>query len=166
MGRGYTSEMFSQVVLDSHRRIPGAAIGIDVLVGFPGEDEKAFQNTFDLVASLPATYLHVFPFSPRPGTPAAGFKDRVPQRIVKDRCEALRRLGEEKKKNFYGSQIGTRSTVLLETTEDKHTGLPKGTSDNYLPVTVLAPAAEENTFVDVRIEGLGQDGSLVGRLIG
>lgn len=165
MGRGYTREAFAQVVLDCRLQIPDAAIGIDVLVGFPGEDDQAFQNTFDLIASLPATYLHVFPYSPRPGTPAAKFDNHVPQRIVKKRCEALRKMGEEKRKHFYGGRIGTRTKVLVETTRDKHTGMPKGTSGNYLPVTVLAEGLKENSLVEVEIEGFGKGGSLLGRPI-
>ena len=168
MGRGYNRKQFAQVAGDIHRNIPRAAIGIDVLVGFPGEDDKAFDNTHELIANLPATYLHVFPYSRRPGTPAADFKGQVPQHIIKQRCQALRRLGEEKRRQFYERQIGTRVKVLVETAKDKRTSLPRGTSDNYLPVTVLTEVAgglKTNNFVDVKIESLGEDGSLVGKPI-
>jgi threonylcarbamoyladenosine tRNA methylthiotransferase MtaB len=76
MGRPYTPDEYAALVLELRRRFPDAAIGADVLVGFPGESETRFRNTLELVERLPLIYLHVFPFSPRPGTPAAGFSDR------------------------------------------------------------------------------------------
>ena len=68
-------------------QIPDAAIGVDTLIGFPGETDAAFRNTYDLINELPVTYLHVFPFSARPGTPAARYPDKVASDVIKERCE-------------------------------------------------------------------------------
>lgn len=100
MGRPYTAAFFSDRVEKIHRRIPHAAIGVDVLVGFPGEDQGAFENTYGLLERLPVSYLHVFPFSARKGTPAYSYPDRVPVETLRRRSERLRRLGRAKKRRF------------------------------------------------------------------
>ncbi len=100
MNRPYTREMFHHIVCRIHDRIPDAAIGADVLVGFPGESDAAFDQTVSLIEALPITYLHVFPFSPRKGTPAYSFADQIPHSIVKARCSTLRAIGKAKKNAF------------------------------------------------------------------
>ena len=101
MRRPYTRDFFNQLIRRIHRLLPEAAIGVDVLVGFPGETEKAFQNTIELIDRLPITYLHVFPFSPRKGTPAATLPDQVDAATIKNRSFRLRHLGKQKKENFF-----------------------------------------------------------------
>ena len=76
--------------------MPDAAIGVDTLIGFPGESESAFENTYELVRKLPISYLHVFPFSARPGTRAAKLPGKINPGIIKKRCERMRTLGNEK----------------------------------------------------------------------
>lgn len=161
MGRPYTREQFAQVIQDIHQKIPRMAIGVDVMAGFPGETEDAFENSFRLIEALPVTYLHVFPFSPRKGTPAAGFKPKVPERIAKERCRRLRRLGDEKRNAFYQSMVGQRVEVLIEAIAD---GVAKGWSDNYLPVTIPDARVEENRLITVHISGLGPDGKVMGEI--
>ena len=100
MNRPYTREMFHHIVGRIHARIPDAAIGADVLVGFPGESDASFDQTVSLIEALPITYLHVFPFSPRKGTPAYSFADQIPHSIVKARCSTLRAIGKAKKNAF------------------------------------------------------------------
>ena len=114
MGRPYSREDYRERILAIRSALPHAAIGADVMVGFPGEDDAAFENSYDLIAELPITYLHVFPFSPRKGTPAAEYGNKVPERIAKTRSRQLRQLGQQKKKAFYQSQIGSRVEVLVE----------------------------------------------------
>jgi threonylcarbamoyladenosine tRNA methylthiotransferase MtaB len=80
--------------------VPDPAIGVDILTGFPGETEKAFENTYSLIEKLPVAYLHVFPFSPRPGTPAFKYPQKVPQKTIMMQCEKMRRLGNEKNTLF------------------------------------------------------------------
>jgi threonylcarbamoyladenosine tRNA methylthiotransferase MtaB len=122
------------------------------LVGFPGEDEAAFRNTYDLVESLPVTYLHVFPFSPREGTPAAGFSEPVPSDAIKVRCRALRELGTAKRAAFYRRFAGKTLSVLVEDRPDRETGNPKGISGNYLTVLLEEDTeGRENQLVNARI---------------
>lgn len=151
MGRPYTREGYQQVIAEIGQAIPGVSLGADVMVGFPGEDKRAFDNTYALIESLPITYLHVFPFSPRKGTTAARFKDNVPNNLIKQRSQHLRDLGKAKKKGFFLGQIGRHLNVLIETREDQGTGLARGLSDNYIPVLVTNTRPEVNTLVDVRI---------------
>jgi threonylcarbamoyladenosine tRNA methylthiotransferase MtaB len=163
MGRPYSRAQFGEIVRSIRNRLPRAAIGADILVGFPGEDEAAFEQTFSLIENLPVTYLHVFPFSPRKGTPAARFKNKVSEHVIKKRCGKLRRLGEQKKRDFFCTQIGQQVKVLVETNADAHTGLPKGLSDNYIPVLIADASAEINEMTEVVIETVATDMSVVGR---
>ena len=165
MGRTYTRERFADRIHSLRGAFPHAAIGVDVLSGFPGETEAAFHQTHDLIRDLPVTYLHVFPFSPRKGTPAATYDHQVPQQVVKARCKTLRRLGEEKKGQFARANIGRTVKVLVESKNDALTGSPKGTSENYLTVVIPGAAVEENTVVPVCIGEVKGDGSVSGRLV-
>lgn len=151
MGRPYSREDYHHVVTEIGQSIPGVALGADVMAGFPGEDERAFDNTYALIQSLPITYLHVFPFSSRKGTKAALFKDNVPDNLIKQRSQRLRELGKAKKKEFFLSQIGRHLNVLIETREDQGTGLARGLSDNYIPVLVTHARPQVNTSVEVCI---------------
>jgi threonylcarbamoyladenosine tRNA methylthiotransferase MtaB len=131
--------------------MPDAAIGVDVLAGFPGETEAAFANTYELVQALPVSYLHVFPFSARPGTAAYTFPGHVPAEIIKQRCARLRQLGSRKRLAFHCSFIGQRVQVLTETRRDPKTGLLKGVSSNYLPVLFDGGDELMNRLAAVRI---------------
>jgi threonylcarbamoyladenosine tRNA methylthiotransferase MtaB len=166
MGRPYSRSDYAHVIRTIHATLPYAAIGADVLVGFPGEDDAAFRQTVALIETLPLTYLHVFPFSPRKGTPAAGFKQRPPEGVVKTRCEYLRRLGQEKKARFYHALIGRTVQVLIESATDPRTGLARGLSGNYVPITLQAADLLPNMIVSARIEKVDQDGKVFARLIG
>ena len=86
MGRPYTRKDFYELISSVHSRMPNAAIGVDTLIGFPGESEAAFENTYELIADLPVSYLHVFPFSSRPGTAADKLPDKVAPPVIKERC--------------------------------------------------------------------------------
>jgi threonylcarbamoyladenosine tRNA methylthiotransferase MtaB len=126
---------------------------VDVLAGFPGEDERAFANTYQLLASLPITYLHVFPFSPRPPTPASRYQNPVDPKVVKERCALLRQLSQDKKTAFYKSQLNRITEVILEGRPDPATGRSKGVSDNYLNVFTRTPKNYKNTCVKCRLTG-------------
>ena len=134
--------------------MPQAAIGVDILVGFPGEGEKEFDNSYTLIAELPVSYLHVFPFSARPGTAAAELPGRVQPDILKARCDRMRRLGQKKRTNFYRKFIGEKMPVLIEAKRDAASGLLKGISSNYVPVFIDAGDELKNTIIDVKIERL------------
>ena len=165
MHRPYSRELFRQRVVHIKRRLPEAAVGADVLVGFPGEDEAAFEQTCRLIESLPLTYLHVFPFSARPGTPAAGYGDQVPSDIIKRRTARVRALGAAKKQAFLQSALGRETDVLLETRRDPATGLLKGLTPNYL--TVLLDGHDDcmNTIVPVALQRIVKGHRLEGRIV-
>ncbi|MBI5897044.1 MAG: tRNA (N(6)-L-threonylcarbamoyladenosine(37)-C(2))-methylthiotransferase MtaB [Desulfobacterales bacterium] len=164
MGRPYSSERFAQTIATIRRRIPGVAIGVDVMAGFPGESEEAFENTYRLIEVLPITYLHVFPFSPRKGTPAAAFKPRVPESVAKERCRRLRHLGEEKRAAFHRAQVGQTLRVLIESEAEEKKGPAQGLSDNYVPVAIPDPAVKANTLVNVRVMEISADGRVIGSI--
>lgn len=161
MHRPYSREFFKERVHAVVARIPDAAIGVDVLVGFPGETDAAFDHTYTLIEALPVAYLHVFPFSPRKGTPAFSFKPKVPEPVIKARCEHLRQLGERKRHEFYGRQMGKTVTILVEAARDKKTGLLKGFTGNYVPVCMDGPDLLFNTFQNIYIAKMA-DGILIG----
>ncbi len=153
MGRPYSPELFSDRIAQIHRRLPEAAVGADVLVGFPGETDAAFEATYALVEALPLTYLHVFPFSARPGTAAFGFSDRVPAEHIRTRCSRLRQLGSRKRLAFHRRFIGRPVQVLTEGRRDPQTGLLKGVSSNYLPVLFEGGDERMHRTVAVCISG-------------
>jgi threonylcarbamoyladenosine tRNA methylthiotransferase MtaB len=152
MNRNYTSEDYARLVESIHSQIPLAAIGVDLMAGFPGEEDKAHRNTYDLVKDLPVSYFHVFPFSPRPRTAAWDFKDKVDEREIKTRAEALRVLGQKKRESFYRSCTGNTFQVLAEGTDRSGMGMIKGLSDNYLPVLFHFPSEIKNEMIPVRID--------------
>jgi threonylcarbamoyladenosine tRNA methylthiotransferase MtaB len=164
MGRPYTRAQFIRSIEKIRQALPFGAVGIDVLVGFPGEDEEAFNQTVRLIEALDISYLHVFPFSPRKGTPAAAFEDKVPERIVKKRCRGLRKIGEKKKAAFYRSNIGSRVNVLIETCHSGR-GRSEGMSENYIPVTLPNTRVEKNSIVTVSIDAVENDLTVIGTVV-
>ena len=162
MRRPYDRQTFARVIENVASQIPDCAIGVDVLVGFPGETKIAFGQTCELIESLPVTYLHVFPFSPRPGTPAAKFSGRIAPEVLKQRCARMRRLGKAKRFAFYQRFLGRQVEVLVEGTRDRVDGRLKGVSDNYLKLTFDGPDQLMNRLVWVRVERLQASGNLLG----
>jgi threonylcarbamoyladenosine tRNA methylthiotransferase MtaB len=146
MKRDYDAAFFRELIRNVTATIPGIAVGIDVMAGFPGESEEAFANTLRLVEELPLAYLHAFPFSRRPGTPAAAMPGQVPEADKKRRVARLRAIGDEKRRTFAESFIGAPLAVLIEDRKDGSTGHFTGVSDNYIPVACQG-AAEANRIV-------------------
>lgn len=140
MNRPYSPAFFVSLAHKILKAMPDAAIGVDVMAGFPGETEACFLETRRLLEALPIAYLHVFPFSPRPGTPAAGFPGRVKDGDVKTRANDLLRLGKAKKAAFYAKMTGREMTVLLERQRDGATGMLTGLTSNY--IRVVAPGGD------------------------
>ena len=161
MNRHYTSKEFDELIRRIHDRIPLAAIGVDVMAGFPGEGDSAYQNSFSLINDLPVSYLHVFPFSPRKGTSAAGFPDQVHHEVIKKRAGELRNLGQRKRKTFYRSCLGTVLPVLAEGWHSEVEEVIKGLSDNYLSIVFPSSRLIRNRILKVRVEDVGK-GVIVG----
>jgi threonylcarbamoyladenosine tRNA methylthiotransferase MtaB len=154
MNRPYGPGDFVSLVHRIHERMPDAAIGVDVIAGFPGEGEEAFENTLNLLEGLPVTYLHVFPYSRRPGTAAAGLPDPVPPEEIRKRAGALRRMGMKKRLDFYANRLHEEREVLVETTRDRKTGMLKGVSRNYIPILFEGPDRLQTRLVRVRIQAV------------
>lgn len=149
MNRDYDAAFFRNLIGHIEALLPGIAIGVDVMVGFPGETETAFARTQSLVEALPLAYLHVFPYSRRPGTPAASMPGQIPEADKQRRVERLRTLGAAKRRTFAERFIGEPLAVLIEGKRDKSTGLLTGFSDNYLPV-ICSGATDANQIVSAR----------------
>ncbi len=150
MNRRYTAKQFAEVIDLCREIIPDAAIGIDVLVGFPGESEENFANTEALLEGLDCTYLHVFPYSKRPGTIASTFKNQISRALKEERVDRMRSLGDRKKAQFYRNYIGGKREVLVEGKRNEQ-GLLKGFTDNYIPVIFGGDDNLMNTIVTVEL---------------
>ena len=161
MNRQYTGKEFARLIESIHTRVPSAAIGVDVMSGFPGEDSVAHGNTYMLLRDLPVSYLHVFPFSPRPGTPASTLKGKVDPIHIKERAEALRDLSQRKKNLFYVSCLEKEFQVLAERWLSEEQNIMKGISDNYLPVLFKTSQEAKNQLIPVRVEGV-EKGMVIG----
>jgi threonylcarbamoyladenosine tRNA methylthiotransferase MtaB len=162
MHRWYRAEHYGRRAQLVRELLPNAAVGADVIAGFPGETEADHQATLSLIEELPITYLHVFSFSARPGTAAAGMQNQVPERTIARRARELRALGEEKKATFHREQAGStiRALTLHRRGENAFGPWTRALSSNYLDVRVSGEW-DANQFLDVRITGAG-DGHLNG----
>ena len=154
MNRKYTPGMFARLVETIRNRMPEAAIGIDVISGFPGEGEVAFRNTVELVRALPLSYFHVFPYSQRPGTAASRMPNPVLSEVIQERAEELRLLGHEKRTEFYRRFLHSELEVLVETKRDPETRLLRGFSRNYVPVLFEGDDAWQRRRVTVKVESV------------
>ena len=132
------------------------------MVGFPGETEDAFNNTYSLISSLPITYLHVFPFSSRPGTKAASFPNHLNPQIIKARRNRLLDLGRKKKSDFYTKMIGKSLDVLIEGKRDSASGLLKGISSNYVKVLVDGDDSLKNNILPCQITKILNSDTVLG----
>ncbi|MFQ5646110.1 MAG: tRNA (N(6)-L-threonylcarbamoyladenosine(37)-C(2))-methylthiotransferase MtaB [bacterium] len=134
MKRRYTAGDYRTVVNRVTEAVPGIGLGTDVMVGFPGETDRDFLATCRLLEELPFSYLHVFPYSPRPGTEAADLKNRVPAELKRERSAFLRDLGARKKSLYQQKALGgIFNTVLIK---KEVSGKIKGLTDNYLEVEI------------------------------
>ena len=157
MRRRYDTAQFRAFVEYAVGKMPMLGIGTDILVGFPGEDEQAFQNTFSLVRELPLSNLHVFPYSPRPGTPAASMPEQVRGQDKKRRCHLLMTLGSAKRAEFAEAFLGKPVTVLIESVDGKGRG--QGLTSEYLEARVAGPDVSRNEIVTFT-PALAEDGLL------
>ena len=151
MHRKYRPRHYADRVLEARRLMPDAAIGADVMVGFPGETDADFEENRRFIAEMPFTYLHVFTYSERPGTPAAASAGHVPMPVRKERNRILRELGAAKNLDFRRRMIG--KTLSVVTLEHERAAL----SGNYLKVELAAPRAA-NLLLDVEIAAVTKAG--------
>lgn len=166
MNRNYSARMFTRVINDINRLVPEASIGVDVLVGFPGESDRAFNNTFDLLRDLPVSYLHVFPYSRRDGTVAARFSDHLDHKRIKERAFLLRCLDRKKREMFWGSLMGETFPILTEGWVPGGRNLIRGLSDNYVRFVFPSNSLIRNEIVEVRAGGITEKGIAGEQLLG
>jgi len=170
MNRNYDRSYLSDLIQELHRRIQKLSIGADVIVGFPGEAEERFKSTYELIESLPFSYLHIFPFSKRKGTPAFQFPQRVDEAVIKKRAEEMRELGKQKRQTFYRQFLHQELNVLVEDRKEKESGRWKGLSRNYIPVLLTHGSGSEgkpnwiNQEWRVWVTGFEENG-VIGRVV-
>jgi threonylcarbamoyladenosine tRNA methylthiotransferase MtaB len=165
MGRPYHPGHFRDLVMELHRQFPQAALGLDILVGFPTETFADFEATRALVEALPVAYLHVFPFSPRPGTPAQNLRP-LPGEEVQLRAQVMRKLGQDKKAAFYQAQVRQVGEVLVEGPAPGRPGWLKSLAANYLRVVLPGSKGWQNRRVNVRFLEVRDEVLIDGVLIG
>jgi threonylcarbamoyladenosine tRNA methylthiotransferase MtaB len=165
MKRDYDSYFYRMLIEKISIVLSDLAIGVDVMVGFPGEGDAEFNNTFKLLQDLPVAYLHVFPYSERPGTTAQKLYPKVPEKTKKERASILRNLSSKKREEFSLRFLGKKLDVLVEKGKDKRTGLMKGFSNNYLPVLLENnDSSVANRIVKICAEKY-HDGKLYGKIV-
>ena len=164
MGRPYRMDQVEDLMHRLREARPDLALGTDLMAGFPGEDERAFGNSLRLVERSPLTHLHVFPYCPRPGTPAAELPGQVSKAVAKERARALREAGAIKLRAFMESQLGQLRQVVVEGGGPSETGLA-GMTDNYLRVRFEGPPELKGSLANVRLDRI-KDGVLIGTLRG
>lgn len=157
MRRRYTVEYYTELINRLYENIPDIAIGSDVIVGFPGETEDHFQDTYNNLERLPITYIHTFSYSKRKGTPAAEMKKQVKDTIIKERNLRITELAKNKNLNFKKSFINKKIEALVELSRDKKTGLLKGLTDNYITVLFEGKDSLKNTFVMLEITEVSKE---------
>ncbi len=163
MGRPYTSGFFRNLMTRISSVMPEAYIGVDVIAGFPGETEAEFDETVQLLEELPLSDLHVFPYSSRPGTKAAGMPGHVPTRIVTERAARLRKIATTKKCSFLHRFVGRELNVLVQRSNG-NSGLCRGLSRNYITVACMGRDTVINSEIIVKIlhsDGMTCSGEIV-----
>ncbi|MEW6267049.1 MAG: tRNA (N(6)-L-threonylcarbamoyladenosine(37)-C(2))-methylthiotransferase MtaB [Thermodesulfobacteriota bacterium] len=163
MRRPYTAATIKAIVETVNQVRDDFCLGVDVMVGFPSEEEPDFDRTRRLLRELPLAYFHVFPYSRRPGTPAAARPGQVPEREKTRRVEILRRLGQEKRLDFHRRCLGQVRPTLIENTRDKATGLTRGLTDNYIQILITGPPPPAGRIMPIKLTEIDGQGRVSGR---
>lgn len=158
MRRKYLRELYVERVEHIKKLRPDCAIGVDVIVGFPGETDEEFLETVDFLKDLDVSYLHVFTYSERANTTAVKLGDPVPNQVRAQRSKQLHILSDKKKRAFYESQVGSKRTVLFEAEEDE--GIMYGFTENYVKVKTPYNPELVNQFQSVQLTEIDRDGVL------
>ncbi len=163
MRRRYKRELYADRVATIKRLMPHCCIGVDVIVGFPGETEEDFLETYRFVNELDISYLHVFTYSERVNTPAAEMENPVPMAERRRRNEMMRILSEKKRRHFYAQHENSTRSVLIET--NKSDGKMVGLTDNYIKVLLENDPVLENTICKVGLSEVLPDGTMKGEIV-
>ncbi len=162
MQRRYLRHTFEEKVKFIAHNIPDVSIGADVIVGFPGESEANFDDAFSFLSNLPLSYLHVFSYSERPGTPASEMLDKVSGFDRDLRSEKLHRLSDQLKHTFYTSQLGSERWLIPEGKAKKSL---QGFTENYVETIVTGAFEIKQSKVRVKLESIDESGKVIGRII-
>ncbi|MEN8225353.1 MAG: tRNA (N(6)-L-threonylcarbamoyladenosine(37)-C(2))-methylthiotransferase MtaB [Bacteroidota bacterium] len=156
MKRKYRREVFAQRVNEIKKQMPHACIAADVIIGFPGETDEDFMDTYDFLNGLKVSYMHVFTYSERPGTKAVSLAGKVPASVKRERSKVLHELSERKKSAFYKENAGRTVSVLFES--DNSDGYMHGFSGNYIKVKTAFREDLVNKIIALKLDHLEQDG--------
>jgi len=156
MRRKYERSLYAERVNSIKSLRPDACIGVDVIVGFPGESDEDFMDTIDFLKDIDVSYLHVFTYSERANTTAVKLGSPVPMAVRRERSKMLHILSDKKKRGFYEQNIGTERTVLFEHEEDE--GVMYGFTENYVKVKYPYAADMANSFHKVKLTEIDRDG--------
>jgi len=159
MRRRYNSDLFVRRINKIKSIMPDASIGVDVIVGFPGESEENFEETYELLKQLDVSYLHVFSYSQRDNTEAVKIEPKVSQQTIAERSKILHRLSMKKKRQFYENNTGKIRQVLFETYEE---GILSGHSENYISVSIKGNEDKVNQIIPVKLVRL-EDEEMIGK---
>ena len=163
MKRKYNRELFADRVRKIKSLMPNCMIAADVIVGFPGETEEQFMDTYEFIKGIDITYTHVFSYSDRPGTIASKMQDKVPPNIIRDRSHKLHELSDRKKQKFYLENKGNIYNVLFESDNDN--GFMHGFTENYIRVKFPYNSKFINKIIKVKLLQLETDGIFTLELI-
>ncbi len=158
MRRRYKTDLYKSRIERIMELMPHCAIGVDVIVGFPGETEEEFLKTYQFLNELEVSYLHVFPYSERPNTTAKKMQGRVPQSVRHERVTMLRTLSEKKRQAFYRKHLGTKRTVLFEA--DEKGGFMHGFTDNYIKMKAVYDPLLVNELTEISLDAMNDDGTV------
>ena len=164
MRRRYTADRYRERIAKIREMMPDAFLGVDVIVGFPGEGEEEFMETYRLLEEVGASFLHIFPFSERPGTPAVDMPNKVQPRISTERVQRLEALSNRLHKAFAERYLGSEREVLFESTD--RNGLMYGYTDNYLRVSAPYDTALINNICRVRLVAFDEEGNIRSEIVG
>lgn len=164
MRRRYTADKYRERIAKIRELMPDAFLGVDVIVGFPGESEEDFLETYNLLEEVGASFLHIFPFSERAGTPAVTMPNKVQPRISTERVARLEELSAKLHKSFSEKFLGQVREVLFESTD--RSGKMYGYTDNYLRVSVPYNTDYINQICKVRLVALDSEGNITSEIVG
>jgi len=162
MRRRYLSDLYTERINYIKQRMPHCCIGVDVIVGFPGETEELFLETYQYLNKLPVSYLHVFTYSERKNTLAVEMEEVVPIEVRHKRSKQLRILSEKKKRAFYNENLGTDKPVLFE--KSKTEGLMQGFTNNYIKVELTESESDLNTVKMITLNQLTENLTVNGKI--
>ncbi len=163
MGRRYTLEEYRELLRKVREKISSVAITSDVMVGFPGEEESHFSNTYRFLQEMKFSRLHIFRFSPRKGTRAYSIKPVIEEKVKKERSKLLRDLGKKLSQDFASQFLGKTLTVLAEDQPDPKSGLLFGYTENYIPLLFKRKEELKNKFIRIRLTEI-KEGKVLGKV--